>query len=138
MSDRFVDTSGWAELADQTLRWHASAVQFVSETWKQGRRAVTTNLVLVELTALLTSPLRMPKSRQIQLLDRLRSDPGIEIVTIDSVLEATAWTLWRSRSDKDWSLVDCASFAVMQQRGLTEAITSDHHFEQAGFVRLLK
>lgn len=138
MSDRFVDTSGWAELTDHTLRWHAAAVQTANEMWQQGGRAVTTNLVLIELTALLTSPLRMPKSRQIQLLDRLRGDPGIEIVAIDSALEAAAWTLWKSRIDKTWTLVDCASFVVMQQRGLTEAITSDHHFEQAGFVRLLK
>ena len=45
---------------------------------------------------------------------------------------------WESRPDKEWSLVDCASFVVMQQRGLTEVLTTDHHFEQAGFVRLLK
>ncbi len=43
-----------------------------------------------------------------------------------------------ARADKEWSLVDCASFVVMQQRGLTEALTTDRHFEQAGFVRLLK
>ena len=40
--------------------------------------------------------------------------------------------------DKEWSLVDCASFVIMKQRGVTEALTTDHHFEQAGFVRLLK
>ncbi len=42
------------------------------------------------------------------------------------------------RLDKDWSLTDCISFAVMQERSLTEALTSDHHFEQAGFTALLK
>jgi predicted nucleic acid-binding protein len=42
------------------------------------------------------------------------------------------------RPDKWWSLTDCISFIVMQQEGLTEALTTDHHFEQAGFKILLK
>jgi len=46
--------------------------------------------------------------------------------------------IWDGKYDKDLSLVDCASFVVMQQRRITQALTTDHHFEQAGFVRLLK
>jgi len=46
--------------------------------------------------------------------------------------------LYISRPDKDWSLTDCISFVVMKERGLTGALTADHHFEQAGFVALLK
>ena len=45
--------------------------------------------------------------------------------------------LYCRRPDKDWSLTDCVSFVVMQQRGLREAFTADRHFEQAGFVALL-
>jgi predicted nucleic acid-binding protein len=62
----------------------------------------------------------------------------VEIVHIDQSLDTASWRLWESRPDKEWSLVDCASFLVMQQKGLTEALTTDHHFEQSGFVRLLK
>jgi len=47
-------------------------------------------------------------------------------------------TLYKRRPDKDWSFTDCISFAVMQAEGLTEALTADHHFEQAGFTALLK
>lgn len=46
--------------------------------------------------------------------------------------------MFRNRTDKNWSLVDCASFVVMRKHGILEALTADHHFEQAGFVRLLK
>jgi predicted nucleic acid-binding protein len=60
------------------------------------------------------------------------------VIFIDLLLETSAWGLWRSRPDKTWTLTDCASFLAMQQRCLTEALTSDHHFEQAGFVRLLQ
>jgi predicted nucleic acid-binding protein len=81
---------------------------------------------------------RIPKPQQVQLVEDLRNDPTIEIVPVDQALEIAAWQLWKTRLDKDWSLVDCASFVIMQQRGLTEAITTNHHFEQAGFIRLLK
>lgn len=46
--------------------------------------------------------------------------------------------LYASRPDKQWSLTDCISFEVMRREGITEALTGDHHFEQAGFVALLK
>jgi uncharacterized protein len=46
--------------------------------------------------------------------------------------------LFRSRRDKEWSLTDCMSFVVMRERGITDALTNDHHFEQAGFRILLK
>lgn len=138
MSERFVDTSGWAEWADHTLRYHALALALFSETWDQGGRLLTTDYVLGELTALLTSPLRMPKPKQIQLLDAIHSDPSVQVVSLDVLQKRRAWDLWRARPDKSWSFVDCASFTVMRERGLTEALTTDHHFEQAGFIRLLK
>jgi len=47
-------------------------------------------------------------------------------------------TLYASRPDKQWSLTDCISFEIMRERGVTEALTGDHHFEQAGFMALLK
>lgn len=81
--------------------------------------------------------MRIAKRRQIELLGDLRAEPAVEVVTIEADLDLAAWRLWSDRPDKAWSLVDCASFVVMQRLGLTEAITSDHHFEQAGFVRLL-
>ena len=138
MTDPFMDTSGWASWLDVREQYHSLAVATVDATWRAGRRLVTTNWVLAELTAVLTSPLRFTKPRQILLLGDIRSDPGVRIVTVDAGLEADAWDLWRNRPDKDWSLVDCASFVVMTRLGLTEAVTADHHFEQAGFVRLLK
>jgi predicted nucleic acid-binding protein len=62
----------------------------------------------------------------------------VEIVHIDQSLDEKAWQLLASRLDKQWSLVDSASFVIMEDRGMTEALTTDHHFEQSGFVRLLK
>jgi predicted nucleic acid-binding protein len=82
--------------------------------------------------------MRIAKPLQIRFLSSLRNDADVEVVAIDPLLEAQAWALWESRADKDWSMTDCTSFVLMQSQRLTEAVTSDHHFEQAGFVRLLK
>jgi predicted nucleic acid-binding protein len=108
------------------------------EVWRQRGRLVTSNWVLAELTALLTSPLRVPKAQQIQLLHDINADPGVMVVAVDSAIEAAAWQMWRTRTDKDWTVTDCTSFVIMQHKGIGEALTADHHFEQANFMRLLK
>ena len=61
-----------------------------------------------------------------------------EVVGFDPKVQQAGFELYESRLDKDWSLTDCVSFAVMTQRGLTEALTADHHFEQAGFRSVFK
>jgi predicted nucleic acid-binding protein len=138
MSELFADTSGLGTLADPTQHYHSVAASLYRTARNQNRRIVTTNYVLAELVALLISPLRFPRTSIVAFLDDLKSSPYIEVVHVDAVLDEEAWQLLKSRQDKDWSLVDCASFTIMTRRGITEASTTDHHFEQAGFVRLLK
>jgi len=134
----FADTSGWASLVDRRQSFHSLAATLVQQACDDGKTIVTTNYVLAELTALLTSPLHMPRKQQIQYLADIRGASWVEIVPIDSALDRASWQLWESRLDKNWTFVDCTSFVVMHQRTLTEALTTDHHFEQAGFIRLLK
>src|SRR5438105_3746254 len=110
MIERFVDTSGWGSWADSHQLFHSAALACVNEVWQHGGRLVTSNWVLVELTSLLTRPLRVAKAQQVQLLADIRGDPGVLIVAMDSGLEASAWRLWETRLDKEWSLTDCASF----------------------------
>jgi predicted nucleic acid-binding protein len=68
----------------------------------------------------------------------VRADPYYVMVPASQELLDRGVTLYRQRPDKDWSLTDCISFVVMRERGITEALTADHHFEQAGFVALLR
>jgi uncharacterized protein len=138
MSEIFVDTSGWGCLFDASQSFHALAASLYRTARTQNRKMVTTNYVLTELVALLTSPLRLPRPTIIELLEGLKVSPYAEIVHIDESMDQETWQLFRRRPDKQWSWVDCASFVVMQRRGIQEALTTDHHFEQAGFVRLLK
>lgn len=138
MAEAFADTSGWAEHVVKNQPFHAAATAFVNLWRTQRTRVITTNYVLAELVSLLTRPLRVPRPQQVTILDTIRTGPWVEVIHIDPQLDSDAWKLWKSRPDKAWSLVDCASFVVMQRRAITEALTTDHHFEQAGFVRLLK
>jgi uncharacterized protein len=68
---------------------------------------------------------------------RLVTTEFVLLEVADSELFAAGWTLYAERTDKEWSLTDCISFAVMTERRITDAFTSDHHFEQAGFHKLL-
>ena len=73
----------------------------------------------------------------INTLDDLRNDEDVEILSINSDLFSTAFNFYSSRIDKEWGLTDCISFVVMKKQKLTDALTADHHFEQAGFKALL-
>ena len=72
-----------------------------------------------------------------KLLEAFIRQPQNELIVASDGLFRKGMELYNSRSDKDWSLTDCLSFVVMQEHGLNEALTADHHFEQAGFKALL-
>ncbi len=74
----------------------------------------------------------------VELLLSLENDPKIEIVPVSGDLYAQAFKLFSERTDKEWGLVDCVSFVVMRERGITDALTSDDHFRQAGFNALMR
>ncbi len=138
MPDIFADTAGWGHLVDPSQAYHDRAATLYRHARQHGHRFITTNYILTELVALLISPLRIPRLHIIAFIEGLQASPHVDIVHVDPTLDALAWQLLTERPDKEWSLVDCVSFVVMQQRGLRDAFTTDHHFEQAGFVCLLK
>lgn len=137
MPDIFADTAGWGHLVDATQAYHYQAAAIYRRVRQQGQRIITTNYILTELVALLTHPLRTPRPKIVAFIEGVKASPYVEIVHVDPRLDTQAWQLLTQRVDKAWSLVDCSSFVVMQQRDLVEAFTTDHHFEQAGFVCLL-
>ncbi|WP_211299200.1 type II toxin-antitoxin system VapC family toxin [Methylovulum psychrotolerans] len=134
----FMDTSGWANYLIKTEPFHVQTSQLLQQCFMNKAGLVTSNYVLAELIALLYSPLRITKPQQIKIMETIKAAFWVKVIHIDQVKEQQAYQLWKSRPDKKWSLVDCSSFVLMQDERITAAITSDHHFEQAGFIRLLK
>ena len=74
----------------------------------------------------------------INAVSGILANPNVEVVPQTSLQFREAFELYKSRADKGWSLTDCASFNLMKERGVTEALAHDGHFEQAGFVALLR
>jgi len=97
---------------------------------------LTTEWVLMEVADALSAP--EARSTAVAFLKAVRADPLFEVVGYVPAVYQAGFDLFAGRSDKGWSLTDCISFGVMSERGLSEALTADHHFEQAGFRALFK
>ena len=94
-------------------------------------RLVTTEWVLMEFADALSNP--SARATAVAFLRAVRDDALFDVVGYDPAVYQAGFDLFAARPDKAWSLTDCISFAVMTERGLTDALTADHHFEQAGF-----
>lgn len=103
MKDVFADTAGWAHLLDSSQEHHALASSIYELVRQGSRRFVTTNYVLTELVALFTSPLRLPRTQVIAMINGLKSSRFVQIVHVDETLDAQAWELLSNRQDKTWS-----------------------------------
>jgi hypothetical protein len=105
-------------------------------TATQRSRLVTTAWVLTELANSLSK--HGLRAGFLDTLRVLRADPTAVVIEAEQRWFEAGVALYAARPDKDWSLTDCISFLVMQDRGITEALTGDRHFEQAGFQALLQ
>ena len=133
MTARFADTFFFFALGNPMDPAHEKARRFVAQ---DAGSLVTTAWVLTELADGLSSPAN--RAAFLSLLKRLQNNAAVEIVPPDRDLFDRGLDLYARRPDKGWSLTDCISFVVMAERGLTEALTGDHHFEQAGFRASLR
>ena len=99
----------------------------------QRRKFVTTNYIIHELVALLTSThFHLPRPKVIEAINKIKSDVSVEIIHIGQVIDNRAWTLLEARPDKVWSLVDASSIIIMKDFGIREALSTDRCFSQEG------
>ena len=135
-ADTFIDTSGFYALLVRRDRLHDQAAAFVAQAVHDLDRFVTTDYVLDESATLLSARgygrLVRPLFGSISSSNAIR----IEWTTPERFYQTQDFFL--RHSDKAWSFTDCLSFVLMQEYGLQSALTSDQHFEQAGFRALLK
>jgi predicted nucleic acid-binding protein len=102
----------------------------------EAREIWTTDAVLLEIAASLARPPQ--RNTAVDIWDLFHGgDSRYRSVESSAPQLLEAMDLYRSRQDKEWSLMDCLSFIVMEREGLVDALTADQHFEQAGFRALL-
>jgi predicted nucleic acid-binding protein len=135
VSEVFVDAAAWIALLNSRDDLHVRAVEQRKELYRNKSRLVTTEFVLLEVADALSSPLF--RARVVAFLRGLQREQNVQTIPASPVLIEAGLALFGQRPDKEWSLTDCISFAVMTERALFDAFTSDHHFEQAGFHKLL-
>ncbi|MBZ0316625.1 MAG: PIN domain-containing protein [Anaerolineae bacterium] len=135
----FWDAWAFIALGDRKYRYHPDAEAIRQRLQQSSDYLITTEAVLTEVgNAFSKSPLRLLGLQQIAFVNDMVSKNRAKVVTVDTRLWKRAWALYQQRPDKDWGHTDCISFVVMQELGLTTAFTADVHFEQAGFIRLVK
>ncbi len=132
MSFLFADTYYFLALVSPGDAGHSKALEFGKEN---ERPILTTAWVFTEIADGLADTRNRGLARQ--LYEDLKSNPLDQVIPPTSELFELGLDLYNKRPDKNWSLTDCISFIVMQEQGISEALTADRHFQQAGFVALL-
>jgi uncharacterized protein len=132
----FADTGYWIALLDPTdsLNPKAIALSRIHAT----RTVITSEMVLTEVLNHFSKHGNFLRQASSSFVNALIQSPSIVIVPQTSEQFEQALTLYRQRLDQAWSHTDCASFSIMQQRGIQEALAYDKHFEQAGYRPLLR
>ena len=133
MTPVFGDTWYYLALLNRRDTRHEAACRWSAAN---ARPVVLTDFVLLEVGDAFSRG--SARQRFLRLVALLRSDPNTTVVPADRELLERGLGLFAERPDKNWSLTDCISFVVMRERGIAEALTADHHFEQAGFTILLR
>src|ERR1041385_5757785 len=129
----FLDTSGLLCLIDRRDAQRADAqVYFAVST-----NRISHSYVISEFVALAQTR-GVPRRLALEYVQAIVETRDIEVVWVSEELHKRAIQLLIERLDKEWSLCDAVSFTIMEERGIKEALTTDHHFEQAGFIQLLK
>lgn len=130
-----LDTHGWIALLNTRDALHARARGVWRDLGRQGFTAVVTDWIIAETGNGLSRTTSRTDVRD--AVRRMLDSPQSIVEFVNEGLLQAAIDLYHQHTDKDWGLVDCASFVVMRRRGIQFALTNDHHFEQAGFTCLL-
>jgi uncharacterized protein len=132
----FVDTSFLVALLDPRDSEHRKALSLVRKLHKKRTGLLSSDAILLELANYFSrSPLR---SEAIAWIDAIRANAEWEIISLERPLVLQGESRYRRYRDKSWSLTDCISMEVMEERGLAEVATADKDFAQAGFRVLMR
>ncbi|MPZ21493.1 MAG: PIN domain-containing protein [Luteitalea sp.] len=131
----FVDTSGLYALVDKNDAHHSPAKKVVKAFLRAGRRFVVTDYIVAEAVTL--ANVRSGAHVALRVLDLIEQSAGIRLEWVGPSRFDTAKNFFRKHADHAYSFTDCSSFVVMRELRLTQALTTDGHFPEAGFEALL-
>lgn len=132
----FADSGYWVALYDFSDQLHRRARQVTRDLGPC--RIVTSEMVMVEFLNHVSRGGDRIRNSAVDAERELRMNPNVDVEPQTSLLFRNAVARYSSRTDQRWSLTDCASFLIMEQRGITEALAYDRDFVQAGFRALLR
>ena len=136
MSVVFADAGYWIALWNPRDDLHPRALRVAGSLGITN--VVTTQMVLTETLDAMAGMGEFRRRLAIRMIRDLEADPYVEIIPQTDAQFKAAVERYASRSDQRWSLTDCASFLVMEERNISEALAYDRDFEQAGFSALLR
>ena len=137
MKDRlFLDTSYAVALSVIDDEYNSKALEIARNIESGNIPLITTQAILLEIGNSLSK--KSLRQGAFLLLESIQNDQRIAIIPLSQDLYKNAFDLFRVRDDKEWGLVDCMSFVVMKENSITDALTADTHFKQAGFRALLR
>ena len=131
----FVDSFAWIAAINKSDNYHEMCIRILEELLNNHAKLITTNYVVETINALSKVELR---KTVIGFIDKLEKSPSVRIIKITDEIYNNAWTLYQQRMDKDWGITDCTSFEIMKMFNIKKAFTSDKHFEQAGYILVVK
>lgn len=129
----FIDTLFVIALINRRDQYHQQALGLAEQF--EGHPLLVTDAVLLEIGNALA---RSYKQEAIAIIDQFVAAEEVEVVYLTLRLFTQGFTLYKTHHDKAWGLVDCISFIVMREAGVTQALTFDQHFVQAGFQALMR
>jgi uncharacterized protein len=132
----FADTVYWIALTNSFDQYHAKAVEVSSALGNC--RLFTTEAVLTEFLNALADKGPLVRAAAVEMVEAIMRNSQVTVIPQTLRTFSRSLAFYKARPDKGYSLTDCGSMLLMRERRLSEALTTDRHFEQEGFVALLR
>ena len=136
MKRLFADTVYWIALTNSFDQYHAKAVEVSSALGSC--RLFTTEAVLTEFLNALADKGPLVRAAAVEMVEAIMSNSQVTVIPQTLRTFSRSLAFYKARPDKGYSLTDCGSMLLMRERRLAEALTTDRHFEQEGFIALLR
>ena len=130
----FLDTTFVQALLNRNDQYHQIAKACLGKL-RTAKEVWTTEAILIEIGNALSATHR---EAAVRFIDQCYATSNIHVVSVDTGLLKRALSLYDQRTDKEWGLTDCISFVVMSEQSLSDAMTADRHFIQAGFRAIMR